>query len=297
MVNPHAARNEEVIKLLETKPQPMPAYMINTFLGIFEVQTQKDLLEAKMGIEQNAVNQNARMLITHWYADTTGNDLDSIPALLTTINTPYADLYKAAFYRGMHNPNAAQIVLDSITDKYELTESELTLYNGVTNFYAVQTTLTSEGDSAAFNLNEGAKNTLLTIANDSLTKAGRYAKAWLKFTANELYWPYLPTTQEAGNKKEKRNVFEKREVEKSALVNVYPNPAKGYFTISLNYQEANTNAVLTLINGMGQVVLTRQINSNGSNTIPTNNLPTGVYILVATIKTQEIHKQTIEIIH
>lgn len=297
MVNPHAAREEEVIHFLETKPQPMPAYMINTFLGIFEVQTQKDVLEAKMGVEQNAVNQNAQMLIAHWYADTTGTDLDSIPALLTSMNTPYADLYKVAYYTGFENNDSAQAILAMLPEKFVLSESEYEYFDRLMNYYQIKSQITSQGDSASFNLDSGAKSSLQSLADDSLTKTGRYAKGWLKFTNNELYWPYLPMFQESGNKKEQQSVFEKREEEKFSLVKVYPNPAKQYFTVTLNLQEPNSDVELTLINSMGQVVLFKQISGASNHSIATENLPSGMYILVVKTNREEIHKQTLEIIH
>ena len=273
----------------------MPAYMINTFLGIFEVQTQKDLLEAKMGIEQNAVNQNARMLIAHWYADNTGADLDSIPALLDELNTPYSKMYKAAYLYGMGNKGQADEVLGEIGTNFELSVAQSSLLNSIVGFNTTRNSIAT--DSAMFNLDAGKQTTLENLAANSLTKVGKYAKAWLKYTANELYWPFVPEGSESSNKREKRNIFEKREVEENTHLLVYPNPATDFITIER--KEVSKTNVLTvqLINSSGNTVISKTISESGLLNISTSNLPSGIYILRVLDQDQEVQTQTIEIIH
>ncbi|MEQ1733168.1 MAG: PKD domain-containing protein [Bacteroidia bacterium] len=73
----------------------------------------------------------------------------------------------------------------------------------------------------------------------------------------------------------------------SKLVNVYPNPNNGAFTLAVNA----TNASITIYNVMGEVVYTA-IQTNTTQTIQLNNVANGTYVVQvntgATIYTQKL---------
>jgi len=296
MVNAHASRNEEIIHLLETKTVPMPAYMINTFLGLFEVLSQRDVLEAEIAHEAVAMNRSARLLIAHWMADSTGDDSDSIPALLAEIPTPMADLQRIAYYRGMGNTEQANLIMSAMDDVHELTSWQQDMISGVEDLYYVYDQAVSGGKQQLKELSSITETTLDNYSQESDTRKGVYAKSWLKFSQEELYLPEMVTYTPPAGKRARQSVFELRDVEEEVIFEIFPNPAQEYITIqSAGYASENVIRI-EIINSQGKVVLTNQRMNTESQNINLGLLPTGMYVIRILDGEREVQKQMLEII-
>jgi hypothetical protein len=75
----------------------------------------------------------------------------------------------------------------------------------------------------------------------------------------------------------------------NSLVSIFPNPSTGNFTIESN---ANSTNLLQVFDVMGKLLLS-QIIQNGKNTINTENLTEGIYILSVSTNEKKINKRLI----
>jgi hypothetical protein len=296
MVNPHASRNAEIINNLENKTAPMPAYMINTFLGLFGIESQKEVLESQIAGEAILMNKATRFLSAHWNTDTTGASLDSIPFLLAQIPTPLADMQRVAYYRGMGNNEAANAVFDSIELKYDLTPWQRVLKNDVGSLYAIYDDAYTNGDSGVMQLSVANETALEQLSLNDDTRAGVYAKGWLKYSRNELYLPEVVNYTPPAGKKEKRSIFELRKLDEQTIFNVYPNPANNYITIESANYEAKNGIRVEISNSVGQMVIRESYISQGSHNVDLSTLSTGIYLLQILDGKEVIQKQLIEVV-
>ena len=122
-----------------------------------------------------------------------------------------------------------------------------------------------------------------------------YAKAWLKFSKNELYLPEIVAYTPMSNKKESASIFKLREVKENAIFKVYPNPVKEVLTVAVETYEPTGILKVQLLNSLGTVVLQQRI-LVGITNINTSSLATGIYILRIMDGDKDVQKQTIEII-
>ena len=295
LVNGQASRNEEIIDLLETKTTPMPAYMINIFLGLFELESQEDVLLSQVSQESGRMHSAARLLLAHWYADTTGGDLDSIPPLLAEIGNPLTDLQWVAFQRSMNKKAEAAGVLNNLTTNYSLTPWQQTTINGVKNIYTLYDASLANAQKEVLELPASTKTTLEQLSINDNTREGIYAKSWLKFSQNELYLPELMEYSAPTNKTETHRIFKLREVTENTIFEVYPNPAHNVLSISTGEYEVKKQLQLKIVNSLGMVVI-HQIITPGVSNINTSTLPSGIYVLNVLDGEEEIQKQVVEII-
>jgi photosystem II stability/assembly factor-like uncharacterized protein len=296
IVNPHASRNEEIVSLLETKTVPMPAYMINTFLGLFEVLSQRDVLEAEIAHEAIAMNKSARLLIAHWSADSTGDDWDSIPVLLADIPTPLADMQRIAFYRGIGNTAQANQILSVIADQHELTAWQENMIAGVEELYNLYDQTVSGGIQVIKELAPSTESALTTYSVNEDTRKGVYAKSWLKFSQDELYLPEMVTYNPPAGKKEKQSVFELRDVKEEVIFEIFPNPTRDYITINSGDYTSENIIRIEIINSIGNVVISNQKMNNKRYNLNLGGLPSGMYLIRILDGNKEIQKQMLEVI-
>ena len=73
----------------------------------------------------------------------------------------------------------------------------------------------------------------------------------------------------------------------ASKISITPNPGSEYVNLNLALETANDKVVVSLFNGMGQVVTQEVLNNfqNGTVRFDVNNLPSGTYLM--TIQTQE----------
>ena len=296
MVNEQAAQSEDIIEMLETKTTPMPAYMINTFLGLFGELGQETILSAEISDAGQKMYGASRILIAHWYADSTGDDLDSIPALYDEIGTPMAQLQKIAFQRGMQQWNEAAGELNNLAMNEDLTLWELSTIGGVQNVYGLYDGARIGGMEQVWSPPVATQTSLTQQSIDQDTRGGIYARSWLKFTQNELYLPEEVVLEAPSYKTQKRNIFELRETNTEMLFDIYPNPANDFVTIAVDAYEVKEALHIEIINSIGNIVLEKKNASTGVTNINTVSLPSGIYVVRISDGAYEVQKQILEII-
>ena len=296
MTNEQAVHSEDIIEMLETKTTPMPDYMINTFLGLFGELGQEAVLSAEISDAGQKMYSAGRILIAHWYADSTGDDLDSIPALYDEIGAPMTQLQKIAFQRGMQQWAEATGELNNLGNNDDLTLWEQITFGGIQNVYGLYDAERTGGLNNVWNPSVATQAALTQQSADPDTRGGIYAKGWLKFTQNELYLPEEVVFQPPANKRQQRNIFELRDTDTEVLFEIYPNPANDFVTIAMDAYEIKETLHIEILNSIGNIVLEKKNVSTGITNINTVSLPSGIYVVRISDGSTEVQKQILEII-
>ncbi|UTW66936.1 T9SS type A sorting domain-containing protein [bacterium SCSIO 12643] len=295
MVNPHAVRNEEVMHVLETKTNPMPAYMINTLLGIYEGQTQKDVLEAEMASAMQDAREAMRQIYVDWRADSIDPYDDSLLIYNQQLHTPEADWNSVAYLVTRGNLEDAQIVKNAIPGKFELGDWATNQYDVLNDYYNTWINLIQ--NDAVQNPSESQKSALEQLAAQPELKGGRMAKNYLMWLNEETYWPVLPDA--LAGKKAWRNPRAPRVETPQKTMEMYPVPANSYVTLKMQNIEAQTSVQIQVINTAGQVMLTHrdQVQNGMVINLMTQNLAPGSYFVLIYQNEVLFEKQPLEVIH
>ncbi len=297
MVNPHSVRDEEVMDKLETKTTPMPAYMINTLLGIYEVQTQKDVLEAEMANQMQKASEASRFLMLGWRADTTNPLNDSLLYLTNQINTPEADWAGVKYYLSTDNKNAAIAVMNAIPTKYDLGSWETTNYDELHAYYSNFISLLENNGQGIYNPSASQLATVQQMAADSNRKAGRMAQNQVLWAQNKTYWPVIE--DEPSNKRETKDPRAKRVETERTIVKMYPSPANSYITIEMVNIQSEEQIRISVINTAGVELLNHmeRMENGGVINLMTQDLASGQYFVLIYQGNEVLQKQSIEVIH
>ncbi len=297
MENPHAVRDEEVMFQLENKTTPMPAYMINTLLGIYEMQTQKDILEAEMANEMMKMGTAANFLYVHWSSDSLDPDNDSVLVMAQGLNTEIGDWKAVEYLVSKGNADEANALISAMPSKYELANWNLTNYNAKKTYFDYVINVTQNNQLALYQPSPLQVQTLQQMANDSDNYAGRLAQNQVLWAQGKIYWPVIE--EEPSFKKAAKNPRQLREVSSLPMLEVYPNPATNYVTLrGVNVNE-EMEAVMHIINASGVVVRvkTGQLGPNQEVNIKTQDLASGHYFVLIYQNKQLLQKLAFEVLH
>jgi hypothetical protein len=75
--------------------------------------------------------------------------------------------------------------------------------------------------------------------------------------------------------------------------NIFPNPARGNFKISVTGQTDYPMIQITVINSMGQIVYDKRVNTKDQAFEVTNNFPDGIYLVACTVGNKRYNKSVI----
>ncbi|MGB1004220.1 MAG: T9SS type A sorting domain-containing protein, partial [Salibacteraceae bacterium] len=297
MVNPHAVRDEEVMHKLENKTTPMPAYMINTLLGIYKVQTQKDVLEAEMANEMETMATAANFLYSHWTSDSLNPDNDSVLFIAQQQNTAISDWKAVEFQISRGNMEEANTLLSAIPSKYDLTGWSLTNNIAKTAYFNHFMNVVQANPAEVYQPTSAQIGALQEMANDSDNYAGRMAQNQVLWAQGKTYWPVI--AEEPSYKKASKNPREPRAVESLPMVEVYPNPANDFITLRGVNVTDDLETVIQVINSSGLVVInkTENMSFNQVVSLKTQDLASGHYFVLIYQDNQLLQKLSFEVVH
>jgi hypothetical protein len=297
MVNPHAVRNEDVMILLETKPVPMPAYMINTLLGIYEVQTQKDVLEAEMAFQMQQASLASKFMLIGWHADSTNPVNDSLLYVMNQTNTVNSDWAIVAYHLAKGNEEGATTVMDAIPQNFDLDTWTNTNYIELKTYFDNFKTLMPNNGKAIYNPDGAQLATLEQMAADSDRIAGRMAQHQVLWAQGKTYWPVI--ADEVSNKTEKRDPRAKREETPFNVAKIYPSPAHSFITVEMMALQSDQPVRISMISTTGLEVISHNatLKNGGVVNLNTQELASGQYFVLIYQGNKVIQKQAIEVVH
>jgi hypothetical protein len=264
-------------------------------LGVYESQTQKDVLEAEMAGEMQNAREAMRQIYMDWRADSIDPYDDSLLIYNQELHTPEADWNSVAYQVTKGNLEAAQTIKNVIPSKFELGDWATDNYNALNTYYDVWINLIQ--NDAVPTPSQSQKATLEQLATKKELKGGRMAQNYLMWLNEETYWPILPEAP-AGKRDFKDPRAPRVEVSQKVM-EMYPVPANSYVTLKMHHIDSEIPVHIQVINTNGQVMLTHhdQMENGAVINLMTQNLAPGSYFVLIYQNEVVIEKQALEVIH
>jgi len=200
---------------------------------------------------------------------------------LNQLNSYEADLWLAFEYASSGNFNQSDLILNSITNKWNLDYNDVLDFNNITVIYNI---LKFENWA---HLSENNINTVISIYNENLGYASDWAATILN--ANGIKNPIKYTLPTISNRKENEMNFNNNKFE------IHPNPATNF--VKLTYADKDFKVITFKISDLnGRNILSKSINSN--TLISISDLETGVYLYtIENNKGEVLKSERLMIIH
>lgn len=284
--NPDIAHNEELLRMLEEKTNPMDEWMIQFLREAGTYETNRTLLEQTFAQKQYERDEIAWEMVRHILSDTIIDTLNhaELHQWLNIIGSPRAKYMIADDYASMGEYAAAAEVLDNINprnlDRYEIRELE-----GLKDWLSIQETVFNEGRNI-YELTAAELELIRPYAENErmFGLAGTFAANVLNHYERESY--VLPTIypegrNRASNKDEQPK--QKRTLKKLGVgelvskseLPVYPNPVNNQLNIDLTHVEQASN--LSVYSLKGDLILTQSVQNDKIVKLNTSALSNGTY--------------------
>ncbi|MCD4698167.1 MAG: metallophosphoesterase [Bacteroidales bacterium] len=289
VANPHTAKSQVLLDVLDERFDPMPEYMKAQILAGRSIQTLKQELESKLaGYRlQKAKAMNA---IIRYYREELEDPTaasDSLLALFQSDNTLKSSYSLAWLYLERGEYQQGVNVMSNIPNQFTLTEDEQQDYTNMDGIYTMLSGLYENGNTIEC-LNEGQLAELQTLASGETGSSRAYARNIL-IALSELEYdePILhPDFLKSSMAIEDYNKLLKTEAPQ--LLEVYPNPSSG-FVIFEYKMNTETKGFIEIKDVAGKTIST--ITTTGKQdqvTLLTENWQTGVYIANLTVNGKSI---------
>ncbi|MDP1624099.1 MAG: T9SS type A sorting domain-containing protein [Bacteroidales bacterium] len=297
VANPHSAKSEILVDMLENRTTPMPDYLMAEILQGEDSISSKELLESQRAFWNADRSQHYHNLIRYYRTDSVlGLTNDSLIYLLQLRNTvgSWYDLTATYFQRGDYQTGLN--ILNLIPSSFTLSDKQQVIRQSYENLYEILRNVATDS-SRVMNIDSTDKHTLESISDSNLGQISAFARNLLVASAatNYLEPIFLPETELKSSKRDKyrgaKTSF------KENLLNVYPNPAKTYFVVQYHLNEIPEECFIELTNIMGKPLSRIPVQlKDDQMVIPVNNLNQGVYIVTLKNKGNTVQQTKISLI-
>jgi len=297
VANPHSAKSDEIINLLENRAIPMPDYMMEQILAGEDTVSAKEILEAQKAWWEGEASTSYIRLLDYYKGDSIrpANE-DSINWLFSYYNTLDAQYDKVCWLHANGEYTQAYNILATIPESFNLSPSQLETHNAYTDFYELNQQINSD-TSGVFTIDSTIISSLQVIANTNTGKPGAFARNILIANGIINYQEpiILPDTSlKSGKNKKFKGV---KESGVGSMLTVYPNPAHDYFVVKIKLEKILEKVMINLYDENGRIVYSRAFKGKEDQiTIPTLNLTSGIYILTIEAEGKHLDKSTIAIV-
>ncbi len=288
--NPDIAHNEEFLRMLREKTNPMDEWMIEFLREAGTYQTNRTLLEQTFVQKQSEKDAIAWKMVRHLLNDTVSDTLfhAELHQWLNIIGSPKAKYMIVEDYASMGNFNAALQMLNNMDvrflDRYEVSELQ-----GMKSWITLQGHLFAEGRNI-YELTSTELNSIKPLAENQRVYglAGTFAANVLNHYEPESYklitiYPDINNRSMSDNNdtnQKKRRTIKKLSLSKLNItlpssISIYPNPANNIVTVNLN----NTSSIIKicLYSIKGDLILTKQLLGEKSFTLNVADIESGTY--------------------
>ncbi|HNW74457.1 MAG TPA: T9SS type A sorting domain-containing protein [Bacteroidales bacterium] len=281
--NPQSAKSDALMEALEQRFVPMPDSMMAQIVEGQNMLGAKENTELELAYRQQKASIAAKKLKRIYDTDTTGTfGIDSLISMASEENTLMSryDLVSLYYRKGMFETGNA--LLNNIPTIFQLTGDQQTVYDMYIALYPIiQQIVTNPNGLDSVDSMQVA--TLSSLAQDDQFAPGAYARNILiKKGVLQYQEPILIASNLKETRRWKLNDPSHGRYDEFML-KIYPNPAKGYFVVEYRAaKEANKNGSLsvTLTTIAGKEVMNFSAGRNYDQiAVPTNNLPSGSYIV------------------
>jgi hypothetical protein len=298
VANPHAAKSDEIINMLENRINPMPDYMMEQILIGEDTVSAKEILEAKKAWWDNEGTKAYHRLLNYFKGDSlTPADEDSLNWLFAYRNTLASQYDKVNWLHAKGEYQQAESLLASIPESFNFTSSQSETHNDYINYYALSRQIHSD-TVGVLSVDSVKVAALQAIATSNNGLPGAYARNLL-IAAGKINYEepiILPDDDLKETKKKKfRGVKESGD---ASILTVYPNPASDYFVVKIKLDKVTGSGLINLYDGNGKVVLSKTFSGKQDQVVfPASNLETGFYLIVLEADGRRLDYVKIEIIN
>lgn len=281
VANPHSAKNNELLDLLEQRLQPLPEYMWDEILEGRDIVSVFENLQATFSYYRNKEAEYQKQLIHMYLNDNTAAAKDSIIKILLADNSLH-QWYQAAFIRQEQGNNVAALdILNSIPATFSLDSEKLTAHNDIITFVSKAEALRQQGISI-YLPDSTTVAWLLDMMDNGSEPASNYARNILVAHSIVEYEPEIPlpdfNKSDLVKHRKRSNVTQQDEV-----IILHPNPAKDFVIINYDIQDLNlinAQALLTVTGIEGKVIETLSLQKNKDQVVfQLSDYTPGTYII------------------
>jgi hypothetical protein len=285
VANPHSAKSDEIINMLENRTIPMPDYMMEEILAGEDTVSEKEVLEANKAHWDNEINKYFQRLIRNYKGDTAKPAVeDSLVWLLNYRNTLDSHYDLATWYHDKGKYNKSDSILDLIPLIFPITNIQQANHQAFIEIFDLTKEISTD-TTGVFKVDSARTITLQNIVSSNTGTPGAWARNIL-ITANKITYQepiILPDTSLKSTKKDKyRGAKQSLTV---SVLKVYPNPANDYIIVEYHLDDIPSQGMIIIHNATGRIIKSYSISrSRNQEIIPVSDLPTGLYLITLVIE-------------
>lgn len=297
VANPHSAKSDEIINMLENRIVPMPDYMMEQILAGEDTVSAKEVLEAKKAHVDGEINKIYQRLIRNYKGDTAKPAIeDSLVWLFSYRNTPESYYDLATWYHDKGQYNKSDSILDLIPMIFPLTNKQQANHQAYIEIFDLTKEISTD-TTGVFKVDSARTIALQNIVSSNNGIPGAWARNILISAGKITYQEpiILPDTSLKSTKKNKyRGV---KQSQNGSRLKVYPNPANDYFIVDYRLDNTFSQATIIIHDVTGKIVKSYSAPGKRNQVIlPTADLVTGLYIITLDIEGIRVDSGKINVI-
>jgi len=274
--NPNELKKEELIKYLEDKQNPLPAYMVDILRQLANGNSYKTVLLSEMAA-YNAKKVGAAQDIVRSILNSDEPDICELRNWLDNIGSMEADKQIIGTYIAEGDYTSAQSLMDLLPSLYELEGDALLAYNDYKTFTGLMMDL-EQDDRTIYGLSDTELATVVDLAENGYGSAKTSAQGLLEFAYGYDYCNCPDLPEGIGLKSSNSIDMDKLAQAKGLDINVEPNPTSTWAAFDYSLPLTATEAVIQITDNSGKTV--QQVNidqQQGQYVLDTRNYKAGIY--------------------
>ena len=276
--NPDELKKEELLKYLEEKQDPLPAYMIDILRSVATGTTYETVLQQQMARYNRSKTRAAHDIIRSILNDSV-TDNNELRNWLDNLDGLSSDRQIIATYIQDSNFSSAYTLANMLPQLYMFDNNELIEHNFYMEVLSLHDTLYSQGRNIN-QLDSTEISALVFIADSSSGLAGTQARSILEASYDHHYVNCPCLDGIVGHKNSNININMDALNKISGInISVKPNPAKQWAAFDYTLPENATNAKITIRDVTGKVIEVLHVTGQqGQKLWDTRQIKQGVYI-------------------
>ncbi|MDX9771640.1 MAG: S8 family serine peptidase, partial [Tenuifilaceae bacterium] len=272
--NPDELKKKELMEHLETKDNPLPAYMIEILESLTGSVTYKTILQSQMAHYGRMEGRAAGILLRDMLRDSTTTP-ESIRTFMAERQSLPMDMQRVDSYLESGETAQALALAAGLPQQYALDGEALAEHGRFVQLKQLQAGLHDQGRNI-FQLTPTEKEQLEALVEQSTGAAGRQARSILAFVYEEEFCDCPADI----NPELKAKTFVQPPLDKldEAQISVHPNPAKTWVSFDYTIPGSSSNANLEIRDATGKLVYQTTLeNKQGQYVWDTRDIAPGLY--------------------
>lgn len=278
LANPQAVKSQKVMDALYARVNPFPDAWIDELWQGGGSISPREQLESEINYMATQKQVAFNRIVSFYLSDTAYRySADSLIALQQRENTLESDIDLMYYYISLNMTEEADHLRDQIPQRYIIPENKNQYWENTFDIIGILLNLKTNNQPFQ-NMLAGDREKLYQILNSPATKASGIARLLLMLGDTSFVYsepvdlpPDIPQNKTTQPKKTDQKPIEKLEV--------YPNPANDFVTLTYQINESLSGLLLIICDAMGKTVYTQALSKPDDNLlIVLKNYAKGNYI-------------------